>query len=218
MAFSTIFFDLDDTLYPSSNGLWVRIRQRMNQYMLEKLDIPEETIPDLRQHYFETYGTTLRGLQAHFEVEASEFLDYVHDLPVDSIVHPDPELRDLVDSIPMQKCIFTNADHNHAARVLDALGLSVSFDIIIDVVAMDYECKPNPMAYSIALTMARESDPGRCVYLDDSIRNLTPAYDMGWHTVLVGGEWPSPVAHHSISRPHELKEVMPELWSNNGRN
>jgi pyrimidine 5'-nucleotidase len=214
MNFSTIFFDLDDTLYPASNGLWKRIRERMNQYMLENLSIAEERISDLRQHYFETYGTTLRGLQLHYDVDAGDFLSYVHDLPIESIVQPDPELRQLVDSIPLQKCIFTNADFNHAARVLAALDLNDCFDKIIDVVGMGYECKPNRMAYQTALDMAGVDDPGKCIYLDDSIRNLTPAYDMGFYTILVGGENHCPVAYHSLSRPHQLKSVIPELWSN----
>ena len=213
MNFGTIFFDLDDTLYPSDNGLWMRIRERMNEYMLEVLSIPEEDIPYLRQHYFETYGTTLRGLQLQYDVDAGDFLAYVHDLPVESIIQPDPELRDMVDSIPLQKFIFTNADYNHAARVLSALSLNGCFDQVVDVVRMNYECKPNQMAYKIALSIAGESDPGRCIYLDDSIRNLTPAYNMGLHTILVGGENNSPAAYFSIARPHDLRQVMPELWS-----
>ena len=29
MRFSTLFFDLDDTLYPSENGLWQAIKERI---------------------------------------------------------------------------------------------------------------------------------------------------------------------------------------------
>jgi len=82
MRFSHIFFDLDDTLYPSTNGLWNSIRQRMNEYMLERLNIPPEQVAIIRRRYFETYGTTLRGLQLHYQVDADEFLAYVHDLPI----------------------------------------------------------------------------------------------------------------------------------------
>jgi putative hydrolase of the HAD superfamily len=74
MQFSTVFFDLDDTLYPSTNGLWEAIRERMNRYMGEILNLPSDKIPDLRRHYFITYGTTLRGLQYHHNVDAEDFL------------------------------------------------------------------------------------------------------------------------------------------------
>ena len=33
MSFDTIFFDLDATLYPESNGLWPAIREKIDQYM-----------------------------------------------------------------------------------------------------------------------------------------------------------------------------------------
>ena len=63
MRFSTLFFDLDDTLYPASTGLWHAIKERMNMFMHERLCLPEAEIPALREQYFKTYGTTLRGLQ-----------------------------------------------------------------------------------------------------------------------------------------------------------
>ena len=96
MPYTQLFFDLDDTLYPSTNGLWNLIRQRMNDYMLEVLRIPPEQVAILRRQYFEAYGTTLRGLQIHYQVDADDFLAYVHDLPVESILSPDAELRRLL--------------------------------------------------------------------------------------------------------------------------
>ena len=52
MRFTTVFFDLDDTLYPSSTGLWAAIRERMNIYMRERLGIPEKDVPQLREQYW----------------------------------------------------------------------------------------------------------------------------------------------------------------------
>jgi len=60
MNFETIFFDLDGTLYDNRSGLWEVIRQRMSLYMNERLGLSWDIIPELRKHYFETYGTTLR--------------------------------------------------------------------------------------------------------------------------------------------------------------
>ena len=69
MRFTTLFFDLDDTLYPNSTGLWIAIKERMNMYMREQLGIPEKDVPQLREQYFKMYGTTLRGLQARHRVD-----------------------------------------------------------------------------------------------------------------------------------------------------
>lgn len=212
MRFSNIFFDLDDTLYPSTNGLWNSIRQRMNEYMLERLDIPPEQVAIIRRQYFETYGTTLRGLQLHYQVDADEFLAYVHDLPIETVISPDPELRVLLQSLSQPKWIFTNADANHAGRVLSALGVRDCFNGIIDIRAMDFICKPDPQAYQIALNKIGESIPENCVYLDDAARNLAPAFEMGFFTILVSSNGNDPVAKHTINRPHDLPRVLPELW------
>ena len=218
MHFTNLFFDLDDTLYPSTNGLWSGIRQRMNEYMLQRLGIPPDQAPVLRRKYFETYGTTLRGLQIHYRVDPDDFLAYVHDLPVETIIAPDPELHQLLLGLTLPKWIFTNADANHARRVLSALGVSDCFDGIIDIRSMGFICKPDPQAYRIALTTAGETSPERCIYLDDATRNLAPAFEMGFFTVLVSQDGSNPVATRTIARPHDLSLLMPELWDQPARN
>src|SRR4030043_1126372 len=57
MHFRSLFFDLDDTLYPASSGLWDAIRIRMNEYMQRLIDLPIGEIVKLRQGYLEKYGT-----------------------------------------------------------------------------------------------------------------------------------------------------------------
>jgi putative hydrolase of the HAD superfamily len=213
MPYTHLFFDLDDTLYPSTNGLWNNIRQRMNEYMLDVLQIPPEQVSVIRRQYFEAYGTTLRGLQIHYQVDADDFLAYVHDLPVESIIAPDPELRRILQSLSLPKWIFTNADANHARRVLSALGVSDCFNGVIDIRAMGFICKPDPQAYRLALDKVGESAPERCVYLDDAARNLAPAYDMGFFTILVSQDGSDPAARRTITRPHDLPAIMPELWN-----
>jgi putative hydrolase of the HAD superfamily len=213
MRFSSVFFDLDDTLYPSSNGLWDAIRDRMNQYMEEILVLPPEQISILRRQYFLTYGTTLRGLQVHHNVDADDFLAYVHDLALDTFLQPDPALKSLIQSLPQKKWIFTNADSAHARRVISELGLIGCFDGIIDVRANDFFCKPQPQAYRSALAIAGETAPERCVFLDDSPRNLAPATELGFMTVLVGTDRPDPAACFSMQSIHDLPLRLPELWN-----
>jgi putative hydrolase of the HAD superfamily len=213
MAFSVFFFDLDDTLYPSTCGLWDAIRRRMTEYMVDRLDIPPDEVSELRQLYFEKYGTTLRGLQTHYQVDALNFLAYVHDLPLKSYLRPDPELRKLLDRIQVQKWIFTNADHNHARRVLSELGLSSCFDGIIDVCRLDYICKPNPESYRQAMKIAGETDPARCLFVDDSTRNLGPARELGFYTILIGSSEPDSSAHMSLRSIHCLPQSLPDLFA-----
>lgn len=212
MPISTLFFDLDDTLYEGGNGLWLAIRDRMSEYMAERLGLPRDEIPVLRRQYYETYGTTLRGLQKHYNVDADDYLAYVHDVPLDTYLHKDPELRQLLLSLPQQRWIFTNADEAHARRVLEKIGVSDCFEGIIDVRAVEFACKPEREAYLRAMTLAKETDPSNCVLLDDSPVNLAGAQELGMITVLVGQKNAHPTASYSLPNLYRLREAMPQLW------
>ena len=214
----TIFFDLDDTLYPNSTGLWQAIRMRIGLYMRERLNLPEEKIPELRRFYFERYGTTLRGLQIHNRVDPLDYLAYVHDLPLQDYLSPSPQLRQLLLSLPQQRWVFTNADSAHARRVLNARDLTGCFQGIIDVLATGFICKPEPGAYQKALQIAGETDPASCMLVDDAPRNLLAAQQMGFATVLVGGEHATANSMLHVPDLQSLRSVAPQLWSQRGKN
>jgi len=214
MSYSTLFFDLDDTLYPNACGLWSAIRERMGLYMVERLGLPADRVPEMRRCYFEHYGTTLRGLQIHHQVDADEYLAYVHDLPLDDYLHPSPEVYELIRSLPQRRYIFTNADANHARRVLQQLALQDLFPAIIDIRAMEWVCKPDEAAYRAALKLAGDPDPQACLMIDDSPANLAPARRLGLTTVLVSAkDGQHPAATHIISSLLELRSNVPDLWN-----
>ena len=189
MRFTTIFFDLDDTLYPSHAGLWSAIKGRMNDYMRERLHIPEKDIQSLREKYYLQYGTTMRGLQEHHHVNTVDFLAYVHDLPLNDYLTPDPIQRSVIASLPTRKVIFTNADAPHAQRVLSALNLRDLFSAIVDVNALAPYCKPMNESFGIALKVAGETDPARCVMIDDLPRTTRAAREAGMFSILYHHEW-----------------------------
>jgi len=173
----TLLIDLDDTLYPHDCGVWEMIRTRMQHYMLEEMGLPPEQVPELRHRLWKQYGTTLRGLQAEFEVDVEDFLDYVHDVPVEEHIPVDSNLYRVLQELPHRKFIFTNAYTAHAKRVLDHLGVSDQFEGIIDIYAM--------MPYI----------PEKCLLVDDSPDNLATAKALGMATMSIG-------AHRHDGSPH----------------
>ena len=213
MPYAVLYFDLDDTLYSNTNGLWEAIGSRMNDYLRDRMEFPPDKISEIRQTYFETYGTTLRGLQINHSVDADDYLAYVHDLPIEEYISPDPGLRALLISLPQPKWIFTNADSNHADRVLGFLGVQDCFDGIIDVRALDFLCKPETDAYHRAISLVNGFDPKQCVFFDDSPRNLEPALNLGFTTVLVGTDQGHPVANYTVNSLKDLRQVFPRLWT-----
>lgn len=186
MRFTTIFFDLDDTLYPSNSGLWKAIKGRMNDYMRDYMGFDEKEIPQLREKYFLQYGTTLRGLQAHHKINTDEYLAYVHDLSLKDYLAPDPLQRSVIASLPTRNLIFTNADIHHAQRVLTVLNLNDLFPTIVDVNAVAPHCKPMPESFEIAMKLAGEIDPSRCVMIDDITRTTRAAREAGMFSILYG--------------------------------
>ena len=194
MRFTTIFFDLDDTLYPASSGLWNVLKTRMSDYMRERMNIPANEIGRLREKYFREYGTTLRGLQANHEIDVQDYLAYVHDAPLTDYLHPDPEQQSVLASLRTRNLIFTNADVSHARRILRVLEIEKYFSDIVDVNRMSPYCKPNPESFAIAMSAANETDPARCVMIDDLPHTTRAALKVGMASILYGAEDPTPDA------------------------
>jgi putative hydrolase of the HAD superfamily len=208
MKFTTIFFDLDDTLYPSNAGLWLAIKNRMNDYMRERMNIPADEIPALREKYYLQYGTTLHGLQKHHQIDVDDYLAYVHDLPLGNYLTPDPAQRSVIASLPTRNLIFTNADIHHADRVLAALNLRDLFSTIVDVNTVAPYCKPMPESFAIAMKAAGETDPSCCVMIDDLPRTTRVAKSVGMFSILFGETAIDGDAHASLSNWNELIDIL----------
>ncbi len=201
-----ILFDLDDTLYPHDSGLWEMIRERIDQYMYEEMHFPADQIPGLRHRLWKQYGTTLRGLQAEYHVDMDTYLRYVHSVPLNEYLRPDPALSNVLSSLTQIKCIFTNSDAAHAKRVLDHLEITHNFHHFIDIYAMAPYCKPQKQAFLKALEFL-DQKPEDCLLVDDSPVNLETAHQLGITTVSVG------VRTHDGSLHIEKITELPVLFS-----
>ncbi|KAK8695804.1 hypothetical protein V6N13_000962 [Hibiscus sabdariffa] len=124
--------DLDDTLYPLISGISSEVTKNIQEYMIKKLGIEEAKVPGLCGSLYKYYGTTMAGLKAlGYNFDYDDFHGFVHGRLPYTMLKPDPILRNLLLSLPVRKVIFTNADKNHAARVLNRLGLEGCFEGII---------------------------------------------------------------------------------------
>ncbi len=208
MQFTTIFFDLDDTLYPPSSGLWPTLKARINLYMIERLRIPEQDVPRLREQYFRNYGTTLRGLQANYQVDMSDYLAYVHDVQLTDYIRPDPVQQAVLAGLPTRNVIFTNADIKHARRVLKVLDIEPYFADVVDVNVMNPYCKPSREAFGVALKAAGESQASRCVLIDDLPHTTRAARDFGFYSVLYGALPDAGAAHAAFTDWTELPRLL----------
>lgn len=208
MLIKHFLFDLDDTLYPPNAGLWSVLRDRIYDYMHSRVGIPAEQVEGLREHYYTTYGTSLRGLQIHHGVDASAYLDYVHNVPIEEYIQPNRTLDELLESIHIEKTIFTNSSRAHAMRVLQVLGISRHFTGIIDVQDIAPHCKPEPEAFLKAMAIIGDVDPSGYLLVDDSLRNIRAAMDLGIHAILVA---PQVINNDQILQVPDIEHLPPVL-------
>ena len=182
-----ILFDLDETLYPKETGLMDVVNQRINDYMRLRLGIPASQVLELRERYYRRYGTTSRGLYRHHHLDVHDYLVYVHDLPVEEYLLPDPFLDEVLGSIEAEKAVFTNSPRDYVQRVLRALGVERHFDRIFDIYFLEQINKPDKRAY-LKVIKALETDGRDCLIVDDLATNLKPGKELGMVTVLVGDD------------------------------
>lgn len=184
MHFTYTVFDLDDTLYPQEAGLMQAIGQRISAWLQQNLHLSAEEALALRHFYVQRYGTTLGGLIAERDVDADGYLSFVHDVPVEQYLQPDPALARMLAAIPLRKAVFTNATSEHAWRVLRALGIPRCFEQVVGIRELGLCNKPRPEAYQRLLTLLDTRGPA-CILVDDRAVNLQPAKMMGMTTVLL---------------------------------
>lgn len=199
----TWIFDLDNTLYPAASNLFAQVDVKMREFISTFLGLDQDEAYRIQKAYFAEFGTTLRGLMTHHNLEPQGYLDYVHDIDV-TPVPPNPKLADLLDQLPGRKIIFTNASKSHVTRVTERLGIAGHFEGVFDIVDANYLPKPTPAIYDDLLERF-SIDPTKAVMVEDIAKNLEPAAARGMTTVWLrtdtrwgreGGE--SDYVHHRI--------------------
>ncbi|OMO91200.1 hypothetical protein COLO4_18546 [Corchorus olitorius] len=187
----------------------------------------------------------MAGLKAiGYNFDHDDFHSFVHGRLPYTMLKPDPVLRNLLVSMPIRKVIFTNADKNHALRVLERLGLEDCFEGIICFETLNPTYKDQSSADGSTVISKTEifdisnyiaspdsehglpSTPVICkpfqkayeqLFFDDSIRNLQTGKSMGLHTVWVGTSHRADGVDYALESIHNIREALPELWEANER-
>lgn len=215
MNINAILFDLDDTLYPVTSGIWSLIRKNIDLFMMTRLQYPASEVSHAREEFFQQYGTTLRGLEATHNIDTLEYLKFVHNVPIEKMIIPNEPLKKMLAQIPLRKAIFTNADRLHAKRVLRALDIEEHFEVIVDILDVKPFCKPMRESFEIALTKIGVVLPSTVLLIDDSLRNINTAKSLGMQTVWVN----SSTNHHDhdgyqIHKIEDFTEIFPAILEN----
>ncbi len=209
MVIRYILFDLDNTLYPRTCGLFHLIEERIKEYLRVRLNLTQEEAAALRRNYLRAYGFTLVGLMKHQGIDPEDYLGFVHEVDVEGVLAEDRGLARLMSCIPVKKVIVTNGTERHAQRVIRSLGVESFFSHIFDIAFMQYCPKPHLSTFYRVLNylgvVAKE-----CLMLDDHVPTLTTARDLGMTTVYVGNA-EVVAADYQIGEIKGLEKVLREL-------
>lgn len=205
MPFDLAVIDLDNTLYEADSGVFARMDKRMTAFVRKELGVDEAEADRLRLKYWKDYGTTLRGLMLHHDMQPEAFLHDVHDVGAHELLKPDADLDAALARLPCRKVIHTNGIREHADRILAALGIAHHFERIYDIRFDNYLPKPNSEVLQKLLD-AEGAEASRALVVDDMVDNLKAARELGCKTIWItrdpDGRWDFhlPSVHHLPSR------------------
>ena len=188
-SFANWIFDLDNTIYDIKAGLFVKISERITEYIMTKLSFTREEANLVRSDMYKKYGLTLTGLMREYEIDPDEYLDFIHDF-----MHPElkyeKQLKLSLKNLSGRKFIYTNASQDHAKNILSAMGIEAEFEKILDIKATQYVPKPDPKSYEIMLKSFGifSNQIENSIFIEDTAKNLKPAKLLGIKTVWMENE------------------------------
>lgn len=224
---AVFFFDIDNCLYAKSKKVHDHMARLINQFFVTHLPFSSEEATRLHKDYYRDYGLAIEGLARHHEINPLDFNREVDDaLPLDELLSPDPELRQLIQSFDTTKVklwLFTNAHITHGKRVVKILGIDDLFEGITycNYAERPLVPKPSPTMFEKAEREAGCTPSTRKYFVDDSWLNCKGAFDRGWtNTVhLVEEGWPddpdAKPCNYRIYHLSELAGLFPELFLSN---
>jgi putative hydrolase of the HAD superfamily len=187
MPLTFAIFDLYNTLYHRESGLLQEIGHRVQIWVQRHFDLTWDAAGTLRRDYLHRYGTTMGGLIAEHDLDVSDYLHFVHDIPIEEYIAPDPALRQMLERISLRKLVFTNATSAYGQRVLAALGIADCFELVIGIEEVALRNKAYLDAYERMLALV-DAEGEDCVMVEDWTKNLKPAKALGMKTILVDAE------------------------------
>jgi putative hydrolase of the HAD superfamily len=211
MKLSHILFDVDNTLYNASNGLFDEMARRMILFLARYFSISEEEARALRTTYGARYGTTLGGLVIEGGLADPEvYIREVHPENVEDYIQKDSALRPMLVSLPYPKSIFTNSPKEHALRILEHLEIADCFEEVFDIRFCHFIGKPVRDSYERVLVKLGKR-PQEVLLVDDIPKYLENYAALGGPVLLVKEDGipasPYPCIRDVKELPHYLASI-----------
>lgn len=187
-------FDYDLTLYGEEERFVLNsLDHRIAEFVQKTVGGTFESATEIRKDYLHRFGTTLSGLMAMNGTAPDDFFDFIHE--PEYLVYPkvSPEKFALLKSLTGHRFVFTNGRGDWSRAGMARMEIAPAIEDVFDLKLMDWEGKPHASAYEkienwlVARGVLEKDakDKSQIVLLEDSLRNLEPAHERGWTTILV---------------------------------
>jgi len=175
--------------------------------MTAKLNFPDaQSAKTLRDKYFQKYHSTAKALAVADEdgelpypegwPAGKQFFDpndlsewWAEHLNFDLLGEKNAELIEMLESCPLKMVAFSNGPRKYVLRVLKEMGLDKVFpdEMIFTVNDVLPACKPEKVAFQKVFDAVGVTDPSQCLMVEDSMKNIRAAKELGMSTLLIAG-------------------------------
>lgn len=187
-------FDYDLTLYGEEERFVLNsLDHRIAEFVQKTVGGTFESATEIRKDYLHRFGTTLSGLMAMNGTAPDDFFDFIHE--PEYLIYPKVSLEKfaLLMSLVGHRFVFTNGRGDWSRAGMARMEIAPAIEDVFDLKLMDWEGKPHVSAYEkienwlVARGVLEKDakDKSQIVLLEDSLRNLEPAHERGWTTILV---------------------------------
>lgn len=239
-----MIWDVDDTLYDVSTGFTShRNGPIVWQFMVDRLHFPSlQAAKEVRDTYFEKYHATAKALtvaqqEGKFPPDAPQFqtADLAHywteHLDFSLLPPKTDHFIQQLQAMPLSHVAFSNGPRVYVKRVLQQLGLwgtVFSEETLFAVDDVLPHCKPEKEAFEKIFQNVQVTAE-ECIMVEDSMKNIRRAKELGMKTILVAGRRRSnkdtnasdapivddPAVDAVVETVEDLQTQMTELWGDN---
>lgn len=180
-----LLLDLDNTLYPASDGMDEAISRRMLEYVARFVGVSLEEGIRLRNERLPLYGTTLEWLTAeHNLTDRKAYFEAVHPESEINDLQKDPNLRAYLLSLSYPMTLLTNAPMAHAKRLLEFFHIEDLFLGVFDITYHKGVGKPHAQCFNETLAAVGFTIE-ETLFVDDYLKYIRGFKAIGGKSVLV---------------------------------
>lgn len=180
---------MDDTLYDCKKAHTVFL-QHLEEMLVRRLRIPRTEVLGYAKDLCKRHQTdsTVMALHRAYGWPLEMVVAETHGrIDLATCITPIPGLREFILNAGTHRALFTNSPDNYMRCVMTYLGVMDCFEHTVSQDDMYTFEKPSPESF--ACVAALFPPDARFELVDDSLKNITAAHELGWKTTWFQAPW-----------------------------